>query len=172
MVGRLEVAKGSIQTGRLRVLGAARPGDQAAATLIAGATRMAGLSNAVSLLCRYGCGAQSNSLVRSMVVTALAMCWAVSKKDLGEALGPEAGELQAWMPENAIVPAPDRLEIVGLTDAEAEASDAILRRMERPAVDADPASEEALSAANRAMAAALWAMEQLWPGTRGVLPSR
>ncbi|MEK7384570.1 MAG: hypothetical protein AAB262_14980 [Elusimicrobiota bacterium] len=158
-------------------MGSCDRGDQVAATLIAGATRMAGLSNAVALLCRYGRGVQSESLVRSMVVTALAMCWAVSVEDLGEALGKEADELQAWRSEDAAAPTPDRLELVGLTDSECEAAEAVLRRMELSstgtvlvAVGKGATPEEALLAANRAMAAALWALEKRWPGTFTALP--
>ena len=75
------------------------------------------------------------------------------------------------MPEDEVAPTPDRFELVGLTDSEAEAVDAILRRMELPAADAGPTSEKALSAANRAMAAALWALEKHWPGACAALPS-
>lgn len=174
LAGQLGSARGAIQLGLHKAMRAAGPGDQAAATLIAGASRMTLLSNAVALLCRYGRGAESLSLVKSMVVTALAMCWAVSTEDLGEELKQEIKELQLWRADEATAPTPDRLDLVGLTDSEAEAAEAVLRRMEVPATGAvpqeSPTPGEALTAANRAMTAALWALDKRWPAAFPVLP--
>lgn len=169
LLGRLRAAKGAMRAGSARAMRSAGAGDQAAATLIAGAARMAGLSNAVALLSRYGRGAESLSLVKSMVVTALAMCWAAEAEDLGKELGQETKALQAWEPDAAAEPAADRLDLVGLTDAEAEAAEAVLKRMGVSATDAPlevrPTPDEALAAADRAMTAALWAMEKRWPAS-------
>lgn len=171
MIGRLGTAKRDIEAGRLRALGSARRGDQADATLIAGAARMAGLSNAVVLMCRHGRGAQSVSLVRAMVVTSLAMCWAVSAADMSEAVKQKTRELKAWRAEDETVQASDRLDLLGLTDSEAEAADAVLKRMDLTETGESPAAEEALFTANRAMAVARWALEERWPGAFASLPS-
>jgi hypothetical protein len=155
-------------------MGLSRRGDQAAATLIAGADRIAGLANAVALLCRYGSAAGSVSLVRSMVVTSLAMCWAVSTEGQESALVRETDELQAWRSDGALAPELDRLDRLGLSDSEAEAAEALLKRTGLPAsaarADGGPTPEEALTTALRAMKAALWAMDKRWPGNIPALP--
>lgn len=170
--GRLAAAKEALRKGLRRALRDASPGDQAAATLIAGAKRMADLSNAAALLCRYGRGAESESLVKGMVVTALAMCWAVSAEDMGEALRRETRGLQIG--EEDAAPAGDRLDLSGLADSEAEAAEAVLRRMGVSPADAAPGEvptpEQALDAADRAMTAALWALEKRWPAAFSALP--
>lgn len=169
LIGRLGAAKDALRAGMAGALRCAGAGDQAAATLVAGAARMAGLSNAAALLCRYGRGAESLSLVKSMVVTALAMCWAAEAEDLGQELGRETKALQSWEPDAAAEPAADRLDESGLTDPEVEAADAVLRRMgvtqREAAPGTGPTPEEILAAAHRAMTAALWAMEKRWPAS-------
>jgi hypothetical protein len=173
LIGRLGSAKRTLEAARRKGMDASRRGDQAAATLIAGADRIAGLANAVALLCRYRRAAGSVSLVRSMVVTSLAMCWAVSTEGQESALVRETDELQAWRSDGQVAPELDRLDRVGLSDAEAEAADALLKRMELPAAagaGAGPTPEEALSTALRAMKAAQWAMEKRWPSDIPVLP--
>ena len=173
LLGRLSAAKTAITSARAKALTAPGPADQAAAILIAGAARIAGLSNAVALLCRYGQTAPAAPLVRTMVVTALAMCWAVSAKHIGEALEAETGALEAWAPEEAADAEPDKIEVEGLTDAEAEAAGAVLKRVAlagAPSAGA-PGTEEVLAAAGRAMTAAQWALEKRWPAAFPALPS-
>lgn len=168
----VEAAKKGVEAALERAQRRPADGGEAAAVLIGGAARLARLANGVALLCRYGRGQACGDLARAMVVSALAMCWAVSDQEPESGLQRELAGLEEAEGALEERPAGDRVEREGLSAEEAEAAEAVMRRSGLSPVErAGAAERRTLQLAARALEAARWALDGRWPPASAALPN-